>query len=74
MLHDYFNGCALARSLGIAAQIKKMGGPLLVFAGLWFHINTIIFWLPLENYKIVSWNKKSLKTRRLAHFLLDFIL
>jgi hypothetical protein len=34
MLHDYFNNCARARSLNIAAQIKKIRGPLLVFAGL----------------------------------------
>jgi hypothetical protein len=34
MLHDYFNGCARARRLGIAAQIKKMGESLSVFASL----------------------------------------
>jgi hypothetical protein len=34
MAIDYFNGCALARSLGIAAQIKIMGEPSLVFLGL----------------------------------------
>jgi hypothetical protein len=54
MLHDYFNGCMHARSLGIAAQILKMGGPLLVYSGLWFDINAITFWLPSEKYKIVS--------------------
>jgi hypothetical protein len=31
MLVDYFNGCVRARSLNIAAQIKNMGVPLLVF-------------------------------------------
>jgi hypothetical protein len=31
---DNFNGCARARSLGIATQIKIMGEPLLVFTGL----------------------------------------
>jgi hypothetical protein len=31
---NYFNGCAHARNLGIAAQIKIMGEPLLVFTGL----------------------------------------
>jgi hypothetical protein len=35
---DYFNGCARARSLGIATQIKIMGEPSLVFTGLWFDI------------------------------------
>jgi hypothetical protein len=34
MLVDYFNGCVRALSLGIAAQIKNMGAPLLVFAGI----------------------------------------
>jgi hypothetical protein len=33
-----------AHSLDIAAQIKKIGGPLLVFAGLWFDIHAITFW------------------------------
>jgi hypothetical protein len=33
MVIDYFNGCAHTRSLGIAAQIKIMGEPLLVFLG-----------------------------------------
>jgi hypothetical protein len=48
---DYFNGCARARSLGIAAQIKIMGEPPLVFTGLWFGI---YLGLLSEKYKIVS--------------------
>jgi hypothetical protein len=52
---DYFNGCARACSLGIAAQIKIMGEPPLVFIGLWFGI---YLGLPSEKYKIVSWKKK----------------
>jgi hypothetical protein len=36
------------------AQIKKKGEPLLVFAGLWFGICAIIFWLASGKYKIVS--------------------
>jgi hypothetical protein len=51
---DYFNGCVRARSLGIAAQIKNMGAPLLVFAGILYDICAIIFWLPSEKYKIMS--------------------
>jgi hypothetical protein len=75
MLHDYFNGCVRACSLGIVAQIKKMGEPLLVFADLWFDIYAIIFWLPSVNYKIMSWKKKSLKTSKItSFFFLDFIL
>jgi hypothetical protein len=38
-----------------------MGAPLLVFAGIWYDIYAIIFWLPSEKYEIVSWKKKSLK-------------
>jgi hypothetical protein len=52
---DYFNDCACARSLGIAAQIKIMGEPLLVFTGLWFGI---YLGLPSKKYKIVSRKKK----------------
>jgi hypothetical protein len=34
MVIDYFNGCACAHSLGIAAQIKIMGETLLLFSDL----------------------------------------
>jgi hypothetical protein len=57
MLIDYFNGCARARSLSIAAQIKIMGEPSLVFIGLWFGSIR----LPSEKYKIMSWKKKEFK-------------
>jgi hypothetical protein len=50
MLIDYFNGCARARSLSIAAQIKIMGKPSLVFTGLWFGSIR----LPSGKYKIIS--------------------
>jgi hypothetical protein len=50
MLIDYFNGCAHARCLGIAAQVKIMGEPLLVFTGFWFDFIR----LPSEKYKIIS--------------------
>jgi hypothetical protein len=42
---------ARAHSLGIAAQIKIMGEPSLVFSGLWF---VIYLGVPQEKYKIVS--------------------
>jgi hypothetical protein len=54
---DYFNSCARARSLGIAAQIKIMGEPPLIFTGLWFGI---YLGLPSEKHKIVSWKKKKI--------------
>jgi hypothetical protein len=44
-----------ASSLGIAAQIKIIGEPSLVFTGLWFGI---YIGLPSEKYKIVSSKKK----------------
>jgi hypothetical protein len=53
MLIDYFIGCTSARSLGIAAQIKIMGEPSLIFIGLWFNFIR----LPSEKYKIISWKK-----------------
>jgi hypothetical protein len=54
ILHDYFNDCARARSLGIVAQIKKNGRTTIGISGLWFDIYAIIF-CPSEKYKIVSW-------------------
>ena len=73
MLIDYFNGCARARSLGIAAQIKIMGEPSLVFTGLWF---VIYLWLPSEKYKIVSWKKKEFEDLEdlLVSFRLYFVI
>jgi hypothetical protein len=70
---DYFNGCACARSLGIATQIKIMGEPLLVFTGLWFGI---YLGLPLEKYKIVSWKKKEFEDLKdlLVSFRLYFVI
>jgi hypothetical protein len=53
---DYFNCCARARSLDIAAQIKIMGEPSLIFTGLWFGI---YLRLPSKKYKIVSWKKNA---------------
>jgi hypothetical protein len=57
MLIDYFNDSVRARSLGIAAQIKIMGEPSLVYTGLWFGSIR----LPSEKYKIMSWKKKEFK-------------
>jgi hypothetical protein len=70
---DYFNGCACARSLGIAAQIKIMGEPPLVFTGLWFGI---YLGLPSEKYKIVSWKKKEFEDLEnlLVSFRLYFVI
>jgi hypothetical protein len=55
MVMDYFNDCARACRIGIAAQIKIIEKPLLVFSGLWFGI---YLRLSLEKYKIVSWKNK----------------
>jgi hypothetical protein len=68
MLYDYFNSCLYARSLGIMAQIKKLGRPLLVFRGLSFDIYVIIFWLTSEKYKIMSLKKESLRTSKISSF------
>jgi hypothetical protein len=67
---DYFNGCTRARILGIAAQIKIMGEPLLAFTGLWFSF----IQLPSEKYKIMSWKNKELEDLEdlLASFRLYF--
>jgi hypothetical protein len=70
---DYFNGCARACNLGIAAQIKIMGEPLLVFTGLWFGI---YLGLPSKKYKIVSWKKKEFEDLEdlLVSFRLYFVI
>jgi hypothetical protein len=47
MLYDYFNGCVRARSLDIAAQIRKKGRTIV-------GIYRFMFWLPSEKYKIMS--------------------
>jgi hypothetical protein len=73
MLIDYFNGCARAHGLGIAAQIKIIGESLLVFTGLWFGI---YLGLPSEKYKIVSWEKKEFEDFKdlLVSFRLYFVI
>jgi hypothetical protein len=70
---DYFNSCARARNLGIAAQIKIMGEPPLIFTGLWFGI---YFGLPSEKYKIASWKKKEFEDLKdlLVSFRLYFVI
>jgi hypothetical protein len=72
MLIDYFNGSVRARSLGIAAQIKIMGEPSLVFTCLWFSFIR----LPSEKYKIMSWKKKEFEDLKdlLVSFRLYFII
>jgi hypothetical protein len=72
MLIDYFNGCARARRLGIAAQIKIMGEPSLVFTGLWFSFIR----LPSKKYKIMSWKKKEFEDLKdlLVSFRLYFVI
>jgi hypothetical protein len=73
MLIDYFNGCKRACSIGIAAQIKIMGEPSLVFLGLWF---CNYMRLPPEKYRIVSWKKKEFEDLKdlLVSFGLYFVI
>jgi hypothetical protein len=72
MVIDYYNGCPHARSLGIAAQIKIMGEPSLVFLAHWFNF----IWLPCEKYKIISWKKKEFEDLEdlLISFRLYFVI
>jgi hypothetical protein len=55
-------------ALALRLKYKNMGAPLLVFAGIWYDIYAIIFWLPSEKYEIVSWKRKSLKTSKISSF------
>jgi hypothetical protein len=73
MLIDYFNGCAHACIISIAAQIKIMGEPLLLFLSLWFGIRLR---LPPGKYKIVSWKKKEFENFKdlLVSFGLYFVV
>jgi hypothetical protein len=70
---DYFNGYTRACSFGIAAQIKTLGEPLLVFSGLWFDI---YLQLPPGKYKIMSWKKKEFEDLKdlLVSFGLYFVI
>jgi hypothetical protein len=70
---EYSNGCARARSLDIAAQIKIIGEPPLVFTSLWFDI---YLGLPSEKYKILSWKKKEFEDLEdlLVFFRLYFVI
>jgi hypothetical protein len=72
MLIDYFNGCARAHNLGIAAQIKTMGEPSLVFTSLWFGSIQV----PSGKYKIMSWKKKEFEDLQdlVVSFRLYFII
>jgi hypothetical protein len=55
-------------ALALRLKYKNMGAPLLIFAGIWYDIYAIIFWLPSEKYEVVSWNKKSLKISKISSF------
>jgi hypothetical protein len=55
-------------ALALRLKYKNMGAPLLVFAGIWYDIYAIIFWLPSKKYEIVSWKKKSLKILKISSF------
>jgi hypothetical protein len=70
---DYINGYARVHSLGIAARIKIMGEPSLIFTGLWFGI---YLGLSSEKYKIVSWRKKEFEDLEdlLVSFRLYFVI
>jgi hypothetical protein len=68
MVIDYFNGCARACSLGIAAQIKIIEESSLVFSGLWFGI---YLQLPLGKAQDCVIEEKKFED---LEDLLDFIL
>jgi hypothetical protein len=70
MLIDYFNGCARARSLGIAAQIKIMRETSLVLQVY----GSVLFGCLLKSTRLCHGRRKSLKILKICSFLLDFIL
>jgi hypothetical protein len=49
MVIGYFNDCVRTCSLGVAAQIKIMGEPSLIFSGQWFSFIRLLS----EKYKII---------------------
>jgi hypothetical protein len=67
MLIDYINDCALARSLGILAQIKIMEESSLVFTGLWFDIYLRHL---SENTRLCHKRRKNLKISKICYDLL----
>jgi hypothetical protein len=73
MVIDYFNGCARTRSLGIAAQIKIMGEPSLVFSGHWFNF---LFGCLLKNVRLYHGKRKYFEDLKdlLVSFRLYFVI
>jgi hypothetical protein len=70
------NSYARASNLGIAAKIKIMGEPSLVFTGLWFGTHILFMQLPSEKYKIASWKKNDFEDLNdlLVSFRLCFVI
>jgi hypothetical protein len=64
MMIDYFNGRVRARSLDIAAQIKIMREPSLVFSDQWFNFIR----LPSKNTRLYHGRRKSLKISKFYSF------
>jgi hypothetical protein len=74
MLDDYSNGCARAHNFGIAAKIKIMGEPLLVFAGLWFGTHVFLCGCLYKSTILRHGRRTIMKTSMICYFLLDFVL
>jgi hypothetical protein len=65
MLIDYFNGYTRARSLGIAAQIKIIGEPSLVWYLQGYGLVSILGCIQ-KNTKLCHGRRKSLKTSKIC--------
>jgi hypothetical protein len=74
MLVDYFNGWIRALNFSIADQIKNMGAPILIFAGIWYDILPLFFGCLQKNMRLCHKRRKNLRPQILARFILDFIL
>jgi hypothetical protein len=71
MLVDYFNGCIECLALALWLKSKIMGRTLdCIFRSI-FSTYVIYLPLPLDKYKIVSWNETK-EIQDLVDFLLSF--
>jgi hypothetical protein len=68
MLVDYFNGCASAHNLGIAAQIKIIGESLLVFTSPWFVIYVLAI-IQQSTKLYYLGRRKGFKTSKIWYYL-----
>jgi hypothetical protein len=67
MLVDYINGCT--HVLSLVDQIKNMGAPILIFAGIYYDILLLFFGCLQKNTKLCHERRRILRPQISARFL-----